>query len=354
MKLWGVLFLVLLALTVRPVLAATRGPGAKAFPLLIIAHRGASGERPEHTLASYDRAIDEGADFIEPDLVITRDGALVVRHENEISGTTDVADHPEFADRKTTKTIDGQTLTGWFTEDFTLAELRTLRAKERLPQLRPANRHFDGLYQIPTLDEVIRLAKARSAETGRVIGIYPETKHPAYFRSIGLPLEERLVHMLAAQGWTGPDAPVFIQSFDPDSLKRLHGLTRVRLIQLVDTDPAGQAMTTPAGLAAVARYANGLGPNAQLLFRDPMHAARPEPSDLVRDAHAAGLKVHPWTLRAENAFLPPALRHGDDPAAHGDFPALVRAVAATGVDGFFSDFPGYARASLAEPTPSAP
>ena len=159
----------------------------RAADPLIIAHRGASGERPEHTLASYERAIDQGADYIEPDLVLTRDGVLVARHENEIGGTTDVADHPEFADRKTTKTIDGIAMTGWFTEDFTLAELRTLRARERLPDLRPANVRFNDLYLIPTFEEILKLVRAKEAEQHRRIGLYPETKHPSYFAGIGLP-----------------------------------------------------------------------------------------------------------------------------------------------------------------------
>ena len=200
----------------------------KADKVIVIAHRGASGERPEHTLLSYQRAIEQGADFIEPDLVPTKDGVLVARHENNIADTTDVADHPEFAARRTTKTIDGEKLTGWFTEDFTLAELKTLRAKERLPKLRPGNTKYDGQAAIPTLDDVIALAKRASKETGRTIGIYPETKHPTYFASIGLPLEQRLVDKLKAAGWDRADAPVFIQSFEVDNLKKLKTMTRVR------------------------------------------------------------------------------------------------------------------------------
>jgi glycerophosphoryl diester phosphodiesterase len=194
-------------------------------PPIIIAHRGASAERPEHTLAAYARAIEQGADFIEPDLVPTKDHQLVARHENEISGTTDVASRPEFAARKTTKTIDGETITGWFTEDFTLAELKTLRARERLPELRPGNTAFDGQQEIPTLAEIIALAKAESARTGRTIGIYPETKHPSYFRSLGLALEPVLLAELTRAGWTTREAPVFIQSFEVDNLKALKALT---------------------------------------------------------------------------------------------------------------------------------
>jgi glycerophosphoryl diester phosphodiesterase len=321
---------------------------AMAEPL-IIAHRGDSGERPEHTLAGYERAIDQGADFIEPDLVLTKDGVLVVRHENEISGTTDVAEHPEFASRKTTKKIDGTDITGWFTEDFTLAELRTLRARERLAQVRTANRRFDGLYQIPTFEEVIELAQAKEAETGRRIGLYPETKHPSYFASIGLPHEAPLLAMLEKYGYGAPDDPVFIQSFEVGNLKVLRGKTRLRLIQLVASeggppDMPGVTfadMMTPEGLKAVAGYADGIGPSFDMVIH-------PDGTDsgLVASAHAAGLQVHPWTLRAENMFLPKPFQVGDDPAAHGNFAAAVKAVAATGVDAMFSDFPGLARAAL--------
>ncbi|MBN8815557.1 MAG: glycerophosphodiester phosphodiesterase [Sphingomonas sp.] len=311
-------------------------------PPIVIGHRGASGERPEHTLASYEFAIDEGADFIEPDLVLTRDNVFVARHENDISGTTDVADHPEFAARKTTKTIDGVAHTGWFTEDFTLAELKTLRAKERLPQLRPGNAKYDGLYTIPTLAEVIALAKKRSKELGRTIGIYPETKHPSYFASIGLPMEKHLVAELKAAGWDSADAPVFIQSFEVDNLKLLHTLTKIRLIQLMDSaggpadnaTPSYAAMITPEGLKAVAAYAWGIGPN-----KDMVDKGEGTPTTLVADAHAAALRVHVWTFRAENFFLPASLKRGDDPKAHGDVETAIRRQLAAGIDGFFTDFP---------------
>jgi glycerophosphoryl diester phosphodiesterase len=229
----------------------------------IIAHRGASGERPEHTLASYERAIDQGADYIEPDLVLTRDGVLVARHENEISGTTDVADHPEFADRRTSKTIDGQSVSGWFTEDFTLAELRTLRARERLPQLRPANSRFNDLYTIPTFEEILKLVRAKEAETGRRIGLYPETKHPGYFAGLGLPHQAALLDLLSRYGYQTQADPVFIQSFEVGNLKALRAASRLRLIQLVDSqggpaDEPGVAyadMLTVQGLQQVAGYA---------------------------------------------------------------------------------------------------
>ena len=324
----------------------------RAEPILI-AHRGASGERPEHTLASYERAIDQGADYIEPDLVLTKDGVLVARHENEIGGTTDVADHPEFADRKTSKTIDGIEMVGWFTEDFTLAELRTLRARERLPDLRTANKRFNDLYLIPTFEEILKLVRAKEAETGRRIGIYPETKHPGYFAKIGLPHQAALIDMLGRYGYANADDPVFIQSFEVGNLKELRAATRLRLIQLVDAEggPADLPgasyadMLTVQGLTDIAGYADGIGPSAALLIT-------PEgPSALVGRAHDAGLQVHVWTLRMENSFLPALFQRPDDPQGRGDFAGFVQAIAATGVDGIFSDFPGQARAALPSAQP---
>ncbi|MAF62909.1 MAG: glycerophosphodiester phosphodiesterase [Blastomonas sp.] len=312
---------------------------------IVIAHRGASGERPEHTLGSYALAIDQGADFIEPDLVSTKDGVLVARHENEISETTDVAAHPEFADRKTTKTIDGQSLTGWFTEDFTLAELKTLRAKERLPQLRPANTAYDGQWDVPTLDEIIALVKRREQETGRRIGLYPETKHPSHFRALGLPLEERLVATLAKAGYDGADDPVFIQSFEVDNLKRLNAMTELPLIQLMASvaGPPDQpgvtyaAMSTPEGLAEIALYADGVGLEKAMVIPRPADGRLAAPTRIVADAHAAGLKVHAWTFRRENYFLPAEFKAGDSPVAVGKVGAEIKAFLATGIDGLFSD-----------------
>jgi glycerophosphoryl diester phosphodiesterase len=310
--------------------------------MLIIGHRGASGERPEHTLASYERAIDQGADYIEPDLVATKDGVLVARHENEISGTTDIGQRPEFAARKATKLIDGMEMTGWFTEDFTLAELRTLRARERLPELRAANTRFDGLYSVPTLTEVIALVRAKEAETGRTIGIYPEIKHPTYFAGIGHDLAAMLVAGLHEGGYTTAADPVFIQSFEVAPLVRLRTLTEMRLVQLVDAEggPADQpgetyaSMVAPQGLANIAQYADGIGASVPLLL-----ATDGTPLPLTAQAHAAGLLVHVWTLRRENAFLPAALRRGDAPGDPGDMAELVRLMQRAGVDGVFSDNP---------------
>lgn len=309
---------------------------------IVIAHRGASGERPEHTLAAYSLAIEQGADFIEPDLVMTQDRQLVARHENNITDTTDVASRPEFRVRKSTREIDGVKQTGWFTEDFTLAELKTLRARERLPLLRRGNTKFDGQFEIPTLREVIALAKSASAKTGRTIGIYPETKHPTYFASIRLPLEAALVAELKAAGWDRADAPVFIQSFEVNNLKALKRLTRVPLIQLMDAEggpadgaqPSYAAMTTPEGLKAIAAYAAGIGPAKVLVVKNDGTV-----TPLVADAHAAGLKVHPWTFRAENFFLPSGLRDGINPAGHGRLGEEISRHLAAGVDGFFTDFP---------------
>lgn len=320
---------------------------------IVIAHRGASAERPEHTLAAYELAIEQGADFIEPDLVITRDGVLVARHEHALASlgpdgkvreaTTDVADHPEFASKKTTKRIGGKDQSGWFVEDFTLAELRTLRARERMPDRRPGSARFDGRYAIPTFDEVVKLAKAASARTGRPIGVYPETKHPAYFRSINLPLEERLAAALKAHGLDRPDAPVFVQTFELDSLKRLRTLTRAPLIMLVSPRKDGKnPMVTPEGLKELAQYAQGIGPHKDMIILRDKEGRLTAPTSLLADAHAAGLKVHPWTFQPENASLPADYRKGDDPNAPGNLDAELERFLSLGLDGLFADAPGAA------------
>jgi glycerophosphoryl diester phosphodiesterase len=315
---------------------------------LVIGHRGACGYRPEHTLESYRLAIRLGADYIEPDLVSTRDGVLVARHENEISGTTNIAVHPEFAARRTTKAIDGAAVTGWFVEDFTLAELRTLRAMERLPGVRPQNTVFDGRYPIPTFQEIIDLASAEERRLGRPIGIYPETKYPSYFASIGLPLEEPLVSTLYRNGFDDRAHHVMIQSFETANLRKLSRLTDLRLIQLLDSEVppwdllrAGDARTaadliSPAGLAGIAGYAYGIGADKELLTS----------AAVVHDAHRAGLAVHAWTFRAENRFLPPEHRIGADPDARGDVTAEYEEFLRLGVDGFFTDHPDTAVAAI--------
>jgi len=342
-------------------LAGTLLPGASFAAArrkpIVIAHRGASGLRPEHTQQAYDLAIDQGCDFIEPDLVPTQDGHLIARHENEIGGTTDVASRPEFADRKATKTIDGQSVTGWFTEDFTLAEIKTLRACERLPQLRPGNTKYDGQAQLLTFDEVVAIAKAGSQRTGRTIGVYPEMKHPSYFAGIGLPVEDRLVALLKKNDLDSATAPVFVQCFEVTPLKRIRAKTKARLVLLT----AGEGgppdlpnvtyaqLCTASGLKEVALYADGLGPEKTQIV--PQNAdTLLAPTSLVKDAHAAGLAVHPWTVRAENYFLPASLRRGDTAAPDylaqpGDVAAVFKALYAAGVDGVFSDFPGLAVAA---------
>lgn len=333
-------------------------PASAAVPV-VIAHRGASGERPEHTLEAYRLAIAEGADFIEPDLVMTKDGQLIARHENEISGTTDIAAHPEFTARRTTKTIDGETVSGWFTEDFTLAELRTLRARERLPQLRPAvAKAYDGRFPIPTFAEILALVAAEGKRTGRRIGLYPEIKHPTYFSRIGLAMERPLVASLKRAGYDRASDPIFIQSFETGNLKALHTLTKLRLVQLMagtgapwDRVAAGDrattyaAMATPAGLKAIAAYAAAIGPEKGMIVSRDAAGRSLAPTMLVRDAHAAGLVVHPWTFRSENYFLPVELRKGGDPAAHGNAAAEYCQFYALGVDGLFSEFPAEAVAA---------
>jgi glycerophosphoryl diester phosphodiesterase len=319
---------------------------------IIIGHRGASGYRPEHTLAAYELAARMGADYVEPDVVSTRDGVLVARHENEISGTTDVAGRPEFADRRTTKTIDGVPLTGWFTEDFTFAELRTLRAVERLPDVREENTLYNGLYQVPTLDEVLELRDRLAKELGRDIGVYIETKHPTYFDALGLSLEEPLVADLREAGLDRPKAPVFVQSFETTNLRELDasGL-RVPLVQLLsatggpyDLVAAGTPRTYAElagaeGMREIATYADGVGPDKNQVIPVNADGTLGTPTPLVADAHAAGLLVHPYTFRNENNFLPLALREGPAPDDYGRALEEYAAFWAAGIDGMFTDNP---------------
>ncbi|WP_286690970.1 MULTISPECIES: glycerophosphodiester phosphodiesterase [unclassified Aeromicrobium] len=324
----------------------------------VFAHRGASGHRPEHTLAAYELAIRQGADVIEPDLVSTKDGVLVARHENEISGTTDVASHPEFADRRTTKVIDGVDVTGWFTEDFTLAELKTLRAVERLPQVRPGNTVYDGRFEIPTFEEVVELAK-RESRGRRTIAVAPETKHPTYFRSIGLDLNRPLVRAIRKAGWDRRNAPIVVQSFETSNLKELARWTRVPLVQLTSAsgapydlvsrgdDTTYADLTTPQGLRSVARYARWIGPDKSQVIPRDAKGAHTTPTSLVADAHRAGLKVVVYTIRNENQFLPTDLRLGTDPNAPGDVRTELFRYFDAGVDGVFADYPDSAVAARA-------
>jgi glycerophosphoryl diester phosphodiesterase len=334
-----------------PTFAHKDKPGSHdpaAHKVIIIGHRGAAGYRPEHTLASYELAARMGADYIEPDLVSTKDHVLVARHEPNITDTTDVADHPEFASRKTTKTIDGVTQTGWFTDDFTLAELKTLRAKERLPAVRQRNTIYDGHYQVPTFQEVIDLSKQLSRELARPIGIYPETKHPTYFRSEGLPLEELLVQTLNRNGLNRPGAKVFVQSFEVNNLKALNKVLRVPIVQLLDSpelspaDNSGKTygeIATAAGLKDVAKYADGVGPFKDYIIPRDASGHSLAPTTFIADAHAAGLVVHPYTFRNENQFLPLEDRSngGVDPNAYGNAFAEDKRFFAAGVDGIFTD-----------------
>ena len=298
---------------------------------MIIGHRGASGHRPEHTLESYRLAAEMGADVIEPDLVATRDGVLIARHENEIGGTTDVAER--FPDRKRTRTIDGASITGWFSEDFTLAEIKTLRARERLAFRSHA---YDGRYQVPTFDEVLDLAQSLTRTLGRPVGVYPETKHPTYFRGIGLPLEEALVASLEKHAMNTHDAPVFIQSFESGNLRALRPKTRVRLVQLVDLP--SKLRLDDEGLAEIAAYADGLGPIKTLIVPAKTDGTLEAPTDLVARAHKAGLFVHVWTMRADPQFLSPSY-NGRPEAEFEQFRDL-------GVDGIFTDFPDIAVRAL--------
>jgi glycerophosphoryl diester phosphodiesterase len=342
---------------------------------LVVGHRGASGYLPEHTLEAYKLAIEMGADFVEPDLVVTKDGALVARHEPMLGGTTDVADRAEFANHKKTLKVDGVDVTDWFAGDFMLAEIKQLRARQAMAE---RDQSMNGKLSIPTFEEVAELAKAESARLGRTIGVYPETKHPTFHREIGLPLEDRLLAALAAQGWTEKSSPVIVQSFEVGNLKYLRGKTQVRLVQLIDAEDvdkdgavvlappyeqpydfvvAGDKRTfkdlvTKAGLAEIATYADGVGPWKPYILPsrqvDQNQDGKPDdlngdgklderdrillaPTSLVQDAHAVGLFVHTWTFRSEPRRLTADFK--EDPTAE------YKAFYALGIDGLFSDFP---------------
>lgn len=320
---------------------------------LVIGHRGASGYLPEHTLESYALAVRQGADYVEPDLVPTKDHRLVARHENDISETTNVASLPQFASRKTSKTIDGRTVTGWFTEDFTLAELKTLKARGRNRD----SRHFNDRFSLVTFEEVLRAVRDWEKEYGRTIGVYPETKHPSYFRRIGLPLEEPMLACLQRYGYSGADAPVFIQSFEVGNLQRLKSQTQIPLVQLVDSEGAPQDwveagssktfadMITPSGLAEMAGYAAAVSPHKSMLIRRNGQGNLAESTGLIEAAHQAGLKVHSWTFRSENQYLPTCWRSNTDPEANGDLKAEVLRFFQAGLDGVFANHPDQAAAA---------
>ena len=337
----------LIALLALPASAPAKPRDRHHAQPLVIGHRGASGYRPEHTLESYRLAAEMGADYIEPDLVSTSDGVLVARHEPEIGGTTNVADFEKFASRKTTKVIDGISYTGWFTEDFTLKELKTLRAKERLPLVRPDNTAYNGQFEIPTFQEVLDLRARLSRRLHRDLGVYPETKHPSYFRSIGLPLEPALVRTLNRNGLNRRGAPVFVQSFETGNLRALDRELKVPLVQLLDAKDRsipgdgrtyGQ-LATPAALRGIARYADGVGPSKDYIVPRNGDGSSAAPTRFVADAHAAGLQVHPYTFRRENQYLPLELRSSADPYGIGNLKAEIRQFFRLGVDGVFTDNP---------------
>ena len=290
---------------------------------LLIAHRGFPGLRHEHTRPSYDLAIDEGADYIEPDVVATRDGHLVVRHENEISGTTNVADHREFADRKTTKTIDDVVLTGWFTEDFTLAELKTLRTRERIPDIRPRNTGVPGK-QILTFDEVVAIAAEGTQRRGSTVGIYVETKHPSYFAGIGLDLNDLLIEALERNHLNTAEAPVIVQSFESGNLRDFDDRSPLFLVRLISPKQRDEL----DHLDDIATFADAIGPHKDLVIARDKKGRLGAATGLVERSHAAGLDVHIWTMRDEPSFLP------TDCTAIDEYVAFFDA----GIDGFFTDW----------------
>lgn len=321
---------------------------------LVIAHRGSSGYVPEHTLGAYALAVTMGSDYIEPDIVLTSDGHIIARHDNELGLTTDVAQRPEFATRYRTQTVDGTTESGWFTEDFTLEEIKTLRSIERIPLIRPGNARMDDAFDVPTMQEIIDLAKGMEISERRRIGIYPEIKHATHFQQLGLAMEKPLVDILHRNGYIGPEAPVYIQSFEISNLKELKNLTDLRLIQLFNgrqqSQPFDQAvlgttitfadMATVEGLREIATYAYAVGPDKSYIIPRDENNRLGTPTSFVEDAHAAGLKVHPYTFRAENSYLPAEFQSEDpSPAALGDFMGELKTFFDTGIDGVFSDQP---------------
>ncbi|MEO5734974.1 MAG: glycerophosphodiester phosphodiesterase family protein [Rubrivivax sp.] len=374
-----------LVLSASPLQAQAQGTLSGAAPF-VIAHRGASGYRPEHTLAAYDLAISQGANFIEPDLVMTRDGELLARHEpmlarvdlnadgtikyvngapviNRTDTSTNVWQLPQYAGRLTVKTLDGQKVGGWFVDDFTAAEVRQdVRAQERLRDLRTGNNAYNDQYTIPTLQEVIALAQQRSTELGRPIGIYPETKHPTYFKAHAeanglVRMEDKLVQTLHAAYGNAASAPVYIQSFEVSNIQYVAGLTHIRIVQLLNGsgrpfdftlngDPRTYAdLASAAGLDFVRGYAQGVGANTNLMIR-LVNGRLGASTTLVADAHERGLEVHGWTFRAENIFLPNEFDIGTDPAAYGNLAGQIQAFTALGMDGFFTDQPDLGVAAI--------
>jgi len=346
---------------IAPVGAGGIGGGKKP---LVFAHRGASALRPEHTLASYAKAIADGADYVEPDLCSTKDGVLVARHEAYLSETTDVASRPEFAGRKTRKTIDGEPHDGWFVDDFTLAELKTLRAVERIPAYRPGSAQYNGMFQVATFEEIIDFVAAEAAARGRIIGIVPELKHSTYFASVGLPLEDRFLAILDAHDYTRRN-PVEIQSFEVANLKYLRGKlgrrANLRIMQLVigqdvrpmDVAAAGGKLTfaqmcTPAGMRDIAQYADVIAPPTRSIIPLKKDGSLAEPSSFVDDAHKAGLRVEPWTFRPENQFLATDFRDGGSLQARNEAGSIaeMKRYIAIGLDGFFTDDPALGRAAV--------
>jgi glycerophosphoryl diester phosphodiesterase len=335
-------------------LKAVDSPRRERSPL-VIGHRGAPSYRPEHTLASYELAIDLGADLIEPDLVVTRDGVLVARHESELSRSTDVAAHPEFAARRRTQEVDGEEMTGWFTEDFTLAELRTLRAVERMPAVRPLNTAYDRRFGILTLAEIVELVRRRSTPTRRV-RVQAELKYPGWFASRGLPMIELLKAELGRLDAREAGGPVVVMSFEPDALRALRsdlGSDGTRLVQLIEEEGVQDSLITPSGLREISTYADGIAPHKGRILLHGADGALFGVSDLITQAHRAGLTVEPWTLRPENLFLPSHLRRGTEPNGIGNAQTEARLLMALGVDGVITDAPETAHRARADLTAEA-